>query len=158
MNPARVVTDRLILRRPVPADQEAIYDVHADPATNRFNPAGPHRSPEESRRALERWTDHWREYGFGYWAVATREEPEAVVGLGGLMYKDIGGERRANLYFRFRPSAWGRGYATEMAHAAIRLAVEHLRLDEIVARVRPDNEPSIRATTAWDDLRRRPSG
>jgi ribosomal-protein-alanine N-acetyltransferase len=145
MNPREVVTERLVLREPVPGDLQVVFDVHADPATKQFNPAGPHRSPAQSRRMLRRWLAHWRRFGFGYWSVATRRSPETVIGFGGLMFKDIGDRLRANLYFRFRPAAWGQGYATEMARAGRQLALEELALDEIVATVRPANEPSIRA-------------
>ena len=34
-------TERLLLRRPTVDDIDAIFAIHADPATNRFNPAPP---------------------------------------------------------------------------------------------------------------------
>src|SRR5258708_38518001 len=34
-------TDRLCLRRPTPADAEAVAQIQGDPATNAFNPSGP---------------------------------------------------------------------------------------------------------------------
>lgn len=144
MHASPVITDRLVLRQPAEEDLGAVFRVHGDPATNRFNPAGPHPSRETSRLALERWRAHWREHGFGYWAAALRAAPDDVIGFGGLMYKDIDGKRRANLYFRLAPPAWGKGYATELAGAARALAFEDLGLEEIVATVRPGNVPSIR--------------
>ena len=144
MDPSSVSTGRLALREPDTKDVEAVFAVHGDPATNRFNPAGPHGSRDDSRRLLERWLAHWRSHRFGYWAVASRDARDHVLGFGGLMYKEMAGRRRANLYFRFRPSAWGKGYATELASAARELAFDHLGLDEVVATVRPANVPSIR--------------
>lgn len=140
-----LTTERLVLRPPIEEDLDAVFRVHGDPATNRFNPTGPHGSAARSRQTLNRWMAHWREYGFGYWSVALRSAPDEIIGFGGVMYKEVDGESRANLYFRFDPSAWGKGYATEMANAARDLAFGELDLAEIVATVRPDNAPSIRA-------------
>jgi len=49
-----------------------------------------------------------------------------------------------NLYYRFKPAAWGRGYATEAAAAALRAAEAVAADSPIVARTRPHNEPSRR--------------
>ena len=144
MDPSRVITERLVLREPSAADLGAVFDVHGDPATNRYNPAGAHRTMVQSRHTLDGWLVHWRDHRFGYWTLALRSSPESVIGFGGVMCKDIGDRTRPNLYFRLRPSAWGRGYATEMARAARTLAFEDLGFEEIVARVRPHNGPSIR--------------
>jgi hypothetical protein len=43
---------------------------------------------------------------------------DLMIGVGGIMTKTIPDEPRLNLYFRFRPEAWGRAYATEMARVA----------------------------------------
>jgi RimJ/RimL family protein N-acetyltransferase len=50
-----------------------------------------------------------------------------------------------NLYYRFRPEAWGRGLATALAQRAVAFAGVVLgRREDVFARVRPDNRPSIR--------------
>lgn len=142
MDPSLVTTERLLLRRPSRNDLGAVLELHADPDTNRF-----HRAPTsagEMRPVFDLWLRRWDEDGFGYWTAALREEPQSLIGVGGLMYKDIAGERVANLYYRLRRSAWGRGYATELARAARRLAFDTLGLDRIVARVHPANTRSIR--------------
>lgn len=143
-DPRRTETERLLLRAPRPDDLDAVLEIHGDPATNRFNPAGPLRSREEAQRRLSSWIEHWEEHGFGYWAVAEKARPDRVIGFGGIVFKEIAGERLTNLYFRFRPEAWGKGYAGEMAEAARRLGFEILGLREIAATVRPSNAPSIR--------------
>jgi len=144
MNPASLTTERLQLRAPRMADLDAVHAIHADPETNRFNPAGPHRTIEQSRRLLESWLEHWAGNGFGYWAVEAIAEPGCVIGFGGVVRKSIDGRERLNLYFRFRPSSWGKGFASEMVEAAKGLAFTNLGYGEIAATVRPDNAPSIR--------------
>lgn len=44
-----------------------------------------------------------------------------------------------NLYYRFTPSAWGQGYATELAQRAVSMAREHLPKFPSIARTRPAN-------------------
>ncbi len=55
-----------------------------------------------------------------------------------------GAHEALNLYYRFTPSAWGQGYAAEMAHMAVALARQHLPGLPVVALVRPANIPSLR--------------
>ena len=82
------------------------------------------------------------EAGHGYWAV--RDDCEAaVLGIGGILPKTIEGIPVFNLYYRFAPEAWGRGYAAETAIAAIDLAAEQ-QSRPVVAICREANVPSRR--------------
>jgi RimJ/RimL family protein N-acetyltransferase len=129
-----VHTDRLVLRPVHRDDLEALWTIHGDPETNRYNPAGPLPSRTAAEELLRQWDSHWREHDFGYWAIATGEQPGAVIGFGGV---------RLNLYFRLATSTWGKGYATEMGRAAVALAFDRLGHDAVFATTRPDNRPSI---------------
>ena len=93
---------------------------------------------------LEGWLELWDKSGFGYWTVVRRDAPETVLGFGGLSPKTFDGVVRPNLYFRFSPDAWGKGYATEMARAALEEGCESLEYEKIIASVRPDNLPSVK--------------
>lgn len=108
-----VRTERLRLRKPTKADQQVVIDIQTDPATHT------HDRPQDEDAAkdlLASWLRHWDEHGFGYWII---EREGATLGVGGLQYKTVDGQPQLNLYFRLRPSAWGQGYAPEMAQAAI---------------------------------------
>jgi RimJ/RimL family protein N-acetyltransferase len=135
----------LLLRRPTPQDLQALYEIHADPRTNRFNPHGPMASRQAAQELLAAITAHWAQHGFGYWTVAQPQAPHRVIGVGGLVEKQVPGFQGLNLYYRFRPEAWGRGLATALARRAIAFADTVLgRRREVFARARPDNRPSIR--------------
>jgi RimJ/RimL family protein N-acetyltransferase len=134
----------LSLRQPTQHDLPALYELHADPRTNAFNPRGPMASMEAAQELLDALIAHWSVHGFGYWMVSLPDAPDDVLGIGGLAEKRIPGRSGLNLYYRFRPEAWGRGLATATARRAIGFACDTLaRGDELFARVRPDNLPSI---------------
>ncbi|RKH12109.1 N-acetyltransferase [Corallococcus sp. CA047B] len=143
----RMTTERLLLRAVRDSDVEAVFVLHGDPETNRYSASGPMRSLDAARTQLGVWLDDWARTGIGYWVVERREEPGVAVGFGGLRHKVLDGQQVLNLAYRFAPNAWGSGYATELARAALELAREHLPQTPVVAVIHPENEASIRVAT-----------
>lgn len=140
---AGMTTARLVLRQPSEADLKAIFDVHRSPETNVHNPAGPMTHPAEAVSRLAEWQRGWLEHGYGYWTVARLDRPETVVGFGGVMKKQITPELfDNNLYFRFRPEAWGQGYAGELVEAALKHTFGELAQEHIFGMTRPNNTAS----------------
>lgn len=139
---APLETARLLLRAPREQDLDALYELHADPVTNRFSPGGPLHSREAAAALLQGWLAHWQAQGFGYWMIAERERPDRLLGSGGVMNRPVAGQPGLYLYFRFHPHAWGRGYASEMAQAALAQAFEPLHAQAVQAVVQPGNTPS----------------
>jgi RimJ/RimL family protein N-acetyltransferase len=114
--PERLTTARLVLRRIVPADADAMAALHADPDATRHRPEGT-STPAYSRQLFSSWLDHWAEFGFGYWAIDLAGTG-ALTGFGGLQlaYADDGAY--LNVFYRLFPEFWGHGYAPEMVEAA----------------------------------------
>ena len=52
--------------------------------------------------------------------------------------------RETEIAYLLSRAAWGRGYATEAAGAALRFGFESARLEELIGLVHPDNAGSIR--------------
>lgn len=138
-------TERLILRPPQTGDLAAIFAIHSDPETNLYNPSGPMQNIQEAEASLTTWHNSWQEHGFGYWAIATRAEPETVIGFGGVTRKTQDHRPFNNLYFRFASTAWGKGYAQEMGRQALKCVFECWQLPQVEAIVRSINAPSIKA-------------
>jgi len=137
------ITGRPLLRRPTLADAAAHFSIHSDPAANRYNPSGPMTRRAESDEIVAEWIESWDRLGFGYWCASLREQPDRIIGFGGIMRKMLAGEQRLNLYFRLAPSVWGRGIATEIGREALKLAAGMPSDNRAFALVRPDNAPSI---------------
>ena len=148
-----VHTKRLVLRRPTTDDGTAMFRIHGDPATYRYSPRSPDPDQATSEKDLQRWILHWQDNGYGYWAVTLLHTGE-VIGFGGIAQMYWRDRDVLNLYYRFTPSAWGQGYATEMAQAAVHLTRTHLPHLPIVARIRDKNVPSKRVAERAGLLRR----
>jgi [ribosomal protein S5]-alanine N-acetyltransferase len=128
-------TRRLSLRPPAAADARAFRDLLTDPANRRFDAGGPAASER-----LELWRALWTRDGLGPWAVALREQPSlGAIGFGGLSRGRICGAPALLLEFHFLSDHWGRGYAAEMATAALTLAFESLHATSVHALLAPGN-------------------
>lgn len=140
---AIVRTGRLILRAPTLSDIHDVLGIHADPETNRHNPAGPMKDLREAQERISQWMNDWSMHGIGYWCVASLDNPQ-IIGVSGVRVMEWSGRQVLNLYYRFAPKAWGKGYATEVAKEAIRVANRHLPQLPVVVRTRPTNIASMR--------------
>jgi ribosomal-protein-alanine N-acetyltransferase len=138
---ATITTERLVLRPPEPADAEFVYDLTSDPAATEHNPSDRLSSPAKADELTRRWQAQWSAHGIGYWCVA---DADGLVGVCGLKDVEFRGAPALNLLYRLRPSAWGRGYATEAVQAVLGWAAEHAPDRPVIARVRPANRASQR--------------
>jgi len=140
--PRELRTDRLLLRRWVPADRVAFAALNADPrVTEYLSPM----SAEESDASAERIARHFEMNGFGLWAV----DINGVTPFGGFVGLSIPKFDApfmpcVEIGWRLAPAYWGQGYATEAARAALRFGFEHVKLAEIVSFTVPDNHRSRR--------------
>lgn len=132
-------TARLVLRRLTDADRDAVVSLQCDPRTYEHTPA-PTR--EEAAAKFESWLRDWEDHVFCYLPVCSRESGE-LVGVGGLQLREFGGEMILNLYYRFKPDEWGKGYATEMATAVIAWADRQMPEHPVQISVNVANQPSL---------------
>jgi RimJ/RimL family protein N-acetyltransferase len=130
--PIELDTERLRLRQWTEADRWPFAQLNADPRVMEFFPAPLTRA--ESDSLADRCEALIAERGWGLWAAETKAECEFVgfVGLHVPMTAlpfcpcvEIG--------WRLAVPFWGRGLATEAAHAVLDLGFAELGLDEIVS-------------------------
>ncbi len=136
-------TNRLVLNRPVLADALVVYEINHDFRAVEHNPSDRLSSLHEAQALVQRWMEHWQQFGFGYWCV--REVGSAaVIGFCGLKVVTFQGAEALNLLYRFSPPSWGRGIATEAASAVVDWTLAHEPQRPLLARVRPGNVASQR--------------
>lgn len=140
-------TDRLSLRPPTPGDVPAEFELLTNPLVVYHNPSDAVSVPADVMWVLRRWIYHWAQEGFGNCCVFEKDSG-ALVGNCGIRRSMAETQPVLNLMYRFDPSVWGRGYATEAARAVLGWAREHLPGEVVLARVRPENTASQRVAVA----------
>lgn len=138
-----LLTPRLRLRGWREEDVEPMAAISGDPRVGEW--LGGTRDLDETRAAIARWDAHWRERGFGPWAVEERAGG-ALIGRIGLLYWDDwpAGDHDAEVGWTLAPSAWGRGLATEGAREALRFGFAERDMRHIISITLPTNLRSQR--------------
>jgi RimJ/RimL family protein N-acetyltransferase len=111
----------------------------------------------DSDAKFDRYVAAYLEHGTSRWAV--EDADGSFLGYAGVMRRHARNHPLGPHYEvgrRFVRSAWGCGFATESARAALLYAFQHLRIDEIVSYTNADNQRS-QAVMARLDLERSPS-
>jgi RimJ/RimL family protein N-acetyltransferase len=142
-------TQRLLVRPVVASHHAAYHRLHSDPRAHPYDADAQHTDLVHSQSRIGEIVQDWRRDQLGYWSVFA---PEAgFIGVAGVRrsgYHDRTGRYRDtgtwNVYYRFLPEAWGRGYAAEViGHGLIRCA----ELDPgavVMANIRAGNRASVR--------------
>jgi RimJ/RimL family protein N-acetyltransferase len=123
-------TARLVLRGWQQADREPFAALNGDPLVGEM--LGGRLTREQSDAMIDRFTDRWRTEGYSLWAVEGAGDG-VFLGTVGLSIPSFAPERTVEVGWRLAHHAWGRGYATEAARAAVRFAFETLGLAELVS-------------------------
>jgi ribosomal-protein-alanine N-acetyltransferase len=91
---------------------------------------------EDLAPILSYFTNHYKKYGFGPWAVLDKTTNQ-FIGLSGL--KRVPELENVDLGFAFIPEVWGRGIATETSQAIIDYGFNQLGEKKIGAHCSPEN-------------------
>jgi len=132
-------TERLILRPPTTEDLPAWNAFHSDPEVMKH--LGGVQGPELTWRSVCGMAGAWTIEGFSMFSVIEKSTGAWVGRLGpwrpaGWPGTEIG--------WGLARSAWGKGYATEGASAAMDYVVDILGWSEIIHTILPENTGSIR--------------
>ena len=136
-------TERLLLRGWREDDRAPFARMNADPRVMEHFP-GP-LDAAASDALLDRIVERLAADGWGLWAVERRQDG-AFLGFTGLARIPFEAHftPAVEVGWRLTADAWGRGYATEAARAAVAVAFDRLALDEIVSMTTPANLRSRR--------------
>ena len=127
-----IETERLILRQWREADREAYAALNADPEVMAHFPAALTRA--QSDAAIDRQMTAIPRDGYGNWALERRADG-ALLGHVGLnaTTPDLPFGGAPEIGWRLARHAWGSGYASEAASAALTYGFARLGLAEIVS-------------------------
>ncbi len=137
--PERIVTKRLILRRPKPEDGPAKYENSRDPAVNRYMGWTPHATLQDAIYHVERTAARWvngEEYS---WVIT--EKPSDVA-IGSIACHPQ--EHAVELGYVLAKNQWGKGYATEAAKAVFEWVVAQQDVFRVWANCDIENVASMR--------------
>jgi RimJ/RimL family protein N-acetyltransferase len=125
-------TERLLLRRWRQDDREPFAALNADPSVMEHFPATLDRAASDA--FADRVAQHLDEHGWGLWALEERTTGR-FLGYTGLAVPRFEAHftPAVEVGWRLARDAWGNGYATEAARAAVAVGFEQLGLDEIVS-------------------------
>jgi RimJ/RimL family protein N-acetyltransferase len=141
-----IETERLILRGWRAADIEPLSAIYGDAEVAEWLGSP---DPDLVDASIARWLEHWRAFGFGTWAVEEKSSGSLIGRVGLVNQLDwTASEQDAEVGWTLARSAWGNGYATEGAMAALGFA-RAKGLRRIISITRPDN---VRSQTVMKRL------
>jgi RimJ/RimL family protein N-acetyltransferase len=150
--PLELHTRRCVLRQWQDRDLAPWASMNADPEVRRYFSAL--LTPEQATHEAALCRNAIAQRGWGLWALEVPGE-FAFAGFVGLNvpHFDAPFVPAVEIGWRLPRAAWGRGYATEAAQAALEFAFTQLKLAEVVAMAVPTNEASLRVMQRLGMLR-----
>lgn len=136
-------TARLVLRHFMEEDLDPLGTVLGHDEVMRFSLHGP-LPPKRISDWLSRTIELAKAAGPCQYAVLRRDD-RAFLGFAGfILFEDSDGDATHELGYRFIPTGWGRGIATEAARAALAYGFRRFGFPSVVAVVDPANAASVR--------------
>jgi RimJ/RimL family protein N-acetyltransferase len=111
--PERIITSRLVLRKPSMEDASGIFNEYAqDPAVTKHLVWRPHQSIEDTNAFLDQCMKHWNGDDDFAWVIESKEEA-VLMGMIGLRLEQTG----ANLGYVLAARFWNKGFMSEAVGA-----------------------------------------
>jgi [ribosomal protein S5]-alanine N-acetyltransferase len=130
-----IITERLILRPLSMDDLEGMFELDSNTEVVKYVGTPPLKSKAESKAVIEFIQRQYEELGVGRLAVLLKDTEEFIgwAGLKLFTAEMNGHQHFFDVGYRFIPSYWGKGYATEACKASIRLGFEVYKAEKICA-------------------------
>ena len=150
----KLITERLVLRPPEPADLGAAMALLADPVVTQFLLPGRRLTPEDAKDAFELTCARFSADGYGMFTVIQRSDGR-IIGQAGLVVWNpehwfraaaawLPGQKEVELGCIVDPRYWSKGYATECLAVVRDWALNELNLHRLIALVDPRNAAALR--------------
>ncbi len=129
-------TGRLIMRRALPDDLEAMHAVLSDDRAMQYWSHGPHEDLARTKEWLDSMID-----------APPEESEDFVITFDGEVIGKIGAWRLPEIGFIIHSDHWGQGYAAEAMRAFLDHVFRVRGIDHLVADADPRNSGSMRLLT-----------
>ena len=126
-------TDRLILRRFVESDAEAMFQNWASSVENlTYVTWDPHPDVEVTRNSIRNWVASYANPNYYKWAICLKENPDYAIGDISLVSVD---EEKSSceIGYILGMDYWGRGLMTEALKAVLSYCLDEIGFEEVDA-------------------------
>jgi RimJ/RimL family protein N-acetyltransferase len=131
-------TNRLLLRRLIMDDLDALFALYSDAEIRRFFPEGV-LTFDETKEELEWFLNGHPNYPeLGLWATIHKETGK-FIGRCGLLPWTIDGQHEVEIAYLIDKTYWGQGFGTEAAQAILQYGFEKLQLSRLICLIDPEN-------------------
>lgn len=123
-------TERLLLRKLVPADAAAVFSLRSDERVNQFLDRPKMHSVEEAEKFIEKINLGIKNREWLYWAIDLKSSPSSLSGTACLW--NFNGDRTvAELGYELLPGFHGKGMMHEAIRTLIDFAFDEIKLKTI---------------------------
>jgi ribosomal-protein-alanine N-acetyltransferase len=139
-------TKRLLFRRLIPDDLDALFRLYSDEEIRQYFPEGV-LTYEETKEELEWFLNgHPRHPELGLWATIHKETNQ-FIGRCGLLPWTIEERPEVEVAYLLDKKYWRQGLGTEAAQAILHYGFEQLKLTRLICMVDPNNQASAKVAT-----------
>lgn len=138
-NTYRIVTNRLILRKPKISDSREIFSRYAqDEDVTKYLVWKPHKNISETKEYLRFCIEKWKEGEFCF--TITKKTSKEVIGMIRAAFKDS----ESRIGYVIAQDEWNKGYMTEALNAIIDFSFSHPKIQKVYAVCDLENKASAR--------------
>lgn len=134
-------TPRLILRKIVDQDADALMQILGDPEVMRFSVRGPD-TMEGVLKFIDATKKRYTRDGVAQWAVILKESG-AFVGECGISVQSVDEKKEYEIGYRFVRDYWGKGFGSEAAIACREYGFNTMNLNRLISIIEKENKASI---------------
>lgn len=142
MKQPTIETQRCIIREIKLKDIDGMFTLDSNPNVHTYLGKKPITTRDEAIENINKIRTQYKERGIGRWAVIEKTSTNFIGWTGFRVNSDIVINGMNNVFdigYRFIETAWGKGYATETAVAALAYGINYLDYDPIYAAADVDN-------------------
>ena len=132
-------TQRLLIRHLEVTDVDAMFGIFSLPEVTKWMGDGEPLSQELCAKWIEVSQKNYATKGFGASAVIEKTSGE-FIGCSGIVYDSE--RQEPEIIYAFHPSAWGKGYASELVPAMLKYGLTECGLTYILATIAEANKAS----------------